>query len=192
MISKVPKNKSGFVLLETIVVICILCVGILSLYKTYAGLVQKINSNDLNNNAENIFKAEYIAQNFFEDYLITSDTVYVEIDLTDAANAKMKTCLKDSSKIITCENKNFDDAEQINAYQVLEVSKLYYTKYQINALTDDNVTTSDQSILLTLDGSTIDYLRSIKNKAKSDEEKIKYNLIVKTNKGTFGYYQGRS
>lgn len=188
-----PKNKSGFVLLETIVVICILCVGILSLYKTYAGLVQKINSNDLNNNAENIFKAEYIAQNFFEDYLITnSDTVYVEIDLTDAANTKMKTCLKDSSKIITCENKNFDDAEQINAYQVLEVSKLYYTNYQINALTDDNVTTSNQSILLTLDGSTIDYLRSIKNKAESDEEKIEYNLIVKTNKGTFGYYQGRS
>lgn len=188
-----PKNKSGFVLLETIVVICMLCVGILSLYKTYAGLVKKINSNDLNNNAENIFKAEYIAQNFFEDYLITnSDTVYVEIDLTDAANTKMKTCLQDSSKIITCENKNFDDAEQINAYQVLEVSKLYYTNYQINALTDDNVTTSNQSILLTLDGSTIDYLRSIKNKAESDEEKIEYNLIVKTNKDTFGYYQGRS
>lgn len=187
-----PKNKSGFVLLETIVVICILCVGILSLYKTYAGLVQKINSNDLNNNAENIFKAEYIAQNFFEDYLITSDTVYVEIDLTDAAHTKMKTCRKNSSKEITCDTKDFDDAEQINAYQVLEVKKLYYTEYQINVLTDDNVTISDQSILLTFDGSTIDYLRSIKNKAESDEEKIKYNLIVKTNKGTFGYYQGRS
>ena len=191
-----PKNKNGFVLLETIVVICILCVGILSLYKTYAGLVQKINSNDLNNNAENIFKAEYIAQKFFEGYSITNDTVYVEIDLTDltdASNAKMKTCtLDDSTKEIKCENAEFEDQGQINAYQVLEVSKLYYTKYQINALTDDSVTDSNQSILLTLDGSTIDYLRSIKNKAKSDAEKIEYNLIVKTNKGTFGYYQGRS
>ena len=174
-------------------VICILCVGILSLYKTYAGLVQKINSNDLNNNAENIFKAEYIAQKFFEGYSITNDTVYVEIDLTDASNAKMKTCTLDgSTKKIECKNTKFEDQEQINAYQVLEVSKLYYTKYQINALTDDSVTDSNQSILLTLDGSTIDYLRSIKNKAKSDAEKIEYNLIVKTNKGTFGYYQGRS
>ncbi len=186
------KDKNGFVLLETIVVICVLCVGILSLYKTYAGLIQRINSNELNNNAENIYKAEYIAKNFFNNDIILNDNIiYVELDLTDAANSLMKICSKDSSNIITCEYNEFDNVVEINAYQVLEINKIYYTKYQINTFTDDNITTSNQSILLTFDGSTINYLRNIKNKAESNIEKIKYNLIVKTNKGTFGYYQGK-
>lgn len=183
------KNKSGFVLLETIIVICILCVGILSIYRTYANLIQRINSTDLNNNAENSFKAEYIAPFVVDNYTLEDGAVYMEIDLTEADNVWVKTCWED----ILCGDYTLDlndqkVKEEIEAFRTLDISKIYYTKRTILDLTDYVSPDTNESILLTLDGSTINYLRKVKNKVPLTSSDG-YNLIVKTKKGTFGYYQ---
>ena len=159
------KNKSGFVLLETIIVICILCVGILSIYRTYANLIQRINSTDLNNNAENSFKAEYIAPFVVDNYTLEDGAVYMEIDLTEEDNVWVKTCWED----ILCGDYTLDlndqkVKEEIEAFRTLDISKIYYTKRTILDLTDYVSPDTNESILLTLDGSTINYLRKVKNK----------------------------
>lgn len=190
------EQKDGFVLIETIVIICILCVSLLSLYRTYSNVVANINNTDLNDSVENVYLAKN-AYKFFELSSLAQSYSYVEIEMT-VDDPIIRAC-KNNSGSITCEVLNQTlSYEAIDAFDTLNIKKVYYTTKQLTEIIDDKTkenniscgTNCGKSMLLTFDGSTINYLRTIKNKALSDESKVNYNFIVKTKDNTFGYIQG--
>lgn len=167
------KNK-GFVLIETIIIICVLCVGLLSIYKSYSSLIGRINNDNKNKNIENDYKAEYIAKRMLYNNVSNEDFSYIELTASDK-----KICNTTGCQASTLEE---NDSLIINSFDTLNIEKIYYTK---NDLTEF-INTS--SILLTFDGTTITYLNSIKN-STDEERNIVLNVIVKTKDKTFGYYQ---
>lgn len=61
------KNKKGFVLMETIVVISVLCIVLVVLYSAYSGLLNDVKKKSLYDKAEYIYKT-----NIVRDYLESS------------------------------------------------------------------------------------------------------------------------
>lgn len=117
-------KKNGFVMIETIIVMTVLSVGMISLYATYSLLASKATTKSKYDNAEYIYKTYFIA-NFI---------------------AKNKTC-KFANNIETITNLN-KVATSLGANKI-------YCIMNIPSVVKDN--------LLNFDGTTIDYLRSIKN-----------------------------
>ncbi len=189
-------KKDGFVLIETIVIICILCVSLLSLYRTYSNVAANINNTNLNDSVENTYLAKN-AYKFFTLSNLAQSYSYVEIEMT--LDAPIIRGCQTSGGSVTCQTLNQTlSYETIDAYDTLNIKKIYYTTKQFTEIIDDKTkgsniscgTNCGKSMLLTFDGRTINYLRSIKNKALSDAEEVNYNFIIKTKDNTFGYIQG--
>ena len=169
------KNK-GFVLIETMIIICVLCVGLLSIYKSYSSVVAKINNDDVNKTFENNYKAKYIAEKvLWNDEDIEN---YDYIILTKNGEfLKRKKCVSNS-----CENEDLLEISNLSAnfLDTLNIEKIIYTRNNIIDIIRDNI--------LKFDGSTITYLNSIKNNELLDDG-ILMTVIIKTKEKTFGYYQ---
>src|SRR5574344_533524 len=56
-------KKNGFVMIETIIVMTVLSVGMISLYATYSLLASKATTKSKYDNAEYIYKTYFIAKN---------------------------------------------------------------------------------------------------------------------------------
>lgn len=168
------KNK-GFVLIETMIIICVLCVGLLSIYKSYSSLIGKINNETNNSIVENDYKAEYIAKRMLYNNVTDESFSYVKIDSS----------AKQICDINGCTGATLDDAANniISSFDVLNLEKVYYIKGGLNAFINND------SLLMKLDGSTITYLNSIKNSLIETTGTVVLNVIVKTKDKTFGYYQ---
>lgn len=73
------KNK-GFVLLEAIIVITVLCVILISLYASYSKLLVKVNKKSLYDNTEYLYKAnivrKYLEQQLDEN-IYSDKTIYI-------------------------------------------------------------------------------------------------------------------
>ena len=166
------KNK-GFVLIETMIIICVLCVGLLSIYKSYSSLIGKINNETNNSIVENDYKAEYIAKRMLYNNVTDESFSYVKIDkqICDNNNDCNSATLDENAKNI------------ISSFDVLNLEKVYYIKGDLNTFIKDD------SLLMNLDGSTITYLNSIKNSLIETTGTVVLTVIVKTKDKTFGYYQ---
>lgn len=60
------KNKRGFVLMETIVVVTVLCVVLVILYGAYSKILIEVSNKSLHDNTEYIYKTRVIRE-FLED-----------------------------------------------------------------------------------------------------------------------------
>ena len=169
---KTFKTKKGFVLMETIIVMSILSLGLISLY-TYFVTIQSNTqtvTEDVNSNL-------YIAYQIYKYKKRIPDSNYIEIshNKDDSESIIQYTCnnCKSNEQIV-------DNGEEARLYNTLNIEKIYYTN-NISSLFNN----------LNLDGSTLNYLKTIKN-----DENIKNNtltIIVKVrnydNTSSFAYYQ---
>lgn len=140
-------NKKGFVMIETIIVISVLSIGLMALYSSYSIILRRTTTKSSYDNAEYIYKTYFINKNLLASY---SD--YINLPKT----------LYDYDKKTSTATGYLSNYKEL--LENMGVSKIYLTTYNVSNIN-----------LLIFDGTTINYLRSIKD----DTTGFSYRLIVK-------------
>lgn len=171
-------KKNGFVLIETIIVMSILAIGLISLYSSYVLIVRKTLSNSYEK-PKDTYLAYQIAKKINLTPLgLVATPYYEEISLV-GNSYKQRECGLDASNKATCsiyEDVRLDDNY---LYDTLGISKIYF----INRSADDLYLSK---ILLTFDGSTINYLNNIRHDESFLEDTAK-TIVVKVKSNDMGY-----
>ncbi len=169
------KNNKGFAIFETIIVISILALGLISLYSTYNIIIRK----SLNNRVEQP-KDIYLAYQISNYKNYTTSGIYYYVEIYKNGN----TYYRRNCGVSTCSGSTALSNEENTIYSTLDIDKIYFTNKKVSDLLTRNV-------LLMFDGSTINYLNSIKNDEYINDS-ARYTVIVKTdgnNSKSFSYYQ---
>ena len=167
-------NKKGFIVIETIIVMSILAIGLIGLYSSYTLIVKnsKANSNVVNNT----FLALQISE--YKKYTTTNtNTYYIEI-YDNNTQFRRREC-----NTTNCTSSSILSTEEYNIYKNLNIDKIYISTKTFSDLYNSNV-------ILNMDGSTINYLQSIKN--NPDIKKDESIIIIKVkndNINEFSFYQ---
>lgn len=90
------KKKSGFVLVETIVVVTVLCVILVVLYRAFSSIITNIQRRSLYDNTEYIYKTEivrdYLLETLpFEQYNSSYVTVVCDNETTNKCSSGVDT-----------------------------------------------------------------------------------------------------
>lgn len=172
-------KKNGFVLIETIIVMSILAVGLISLYSSYVLIVRKTLSSSYEK-PKDTYMAYELAKNINYSMMNFVNTpYYLEISSSNN-NFRQRECGLDSSGNATCSPfVDYSTDEYVDLYKTLGVDKVYFTNRSARDLYTDK-------ILLTFDGTTISYLRSIRNDTGFLEDTSK-TIIVKVKSPDVGY-----
>ena len=138
-------NKKGFVLLETIIVMSILLIGMILLYSNYNKLFINSGKISYNDNVEDIYTAYYVYQK-------RENIGYNNEDIQ-------------SIKVNNLTNEFNDILNNLN------IEKIYYFKKNAfnNIFINQNGDCNNLNKLICYDGTTINYLKSIENKADVDK-----------------------
>lgn len=62
MVRCMMRNNKGFVMIETIIVICVLSIGLISLYSSYSLILSKTNTKSTYDNSEYLYKTYFVAK----------------------------------------------------------------------------------------------------------------------------------
>ena len=175
-------NNKGFVLIETIIVMSILAIGLISLYASYSLIMRKTQAST-NDSAINTYMAYQINNyTFYENTNQLDNTYYVEI-YNNLNNYYRRECGILLNEIKCVPSTNITEEEK-EIFDNLDIDKIYYFTRPLKDIFSNN-------ILLLFDGSTIEYLNKIKNDIYIDGS-AEHTVIVKTkNQGKieFSYYQ---
>ena len=159
------KNNKGFVLLETVITICVLSVVLISLYSSYAYILRKSLQRNTYDVTESIYEGYYITELIKNKY--TSINNYVTNNCTNL-NPGYKCEITDTSELKELK-------------RVYMVDKLYY----INPKTFY----SNHDQLNKLDATTIDYINTIGVSNNRDMLIIKYKIIYQD--GTYEIFHSK-
>lgn len=138
-------NKKGFVLLETIIVMSILLIGMILLYSNYNKLFINSGKISYNDNVEDIYTAYYVYQKRENIGYNNGDIQSINVNnLTNEFNDILNN---------------------------LNIEKIYYFKKNAfnNIFNNQNGDCNNLNKLICYDGTTINYLKSIENKADVDK-----------------------
>jgi len=84
------RNNKGFVMIETIIVITILSIGLISLYSSYNLILSKASTKSYYDNAEHVYKSyfigKYLENNGHLNFSGNFKEILIEGDLIDIAN----------------------------------------------------------------------------------------------------------
>jgi type II secretory pathway pseudopilin PulG len=173
------KNNKGFVMLETIIVISILSLGLISLYSSYVLILRKASTTSSDSSLDTYIAYQIDNYKSFKNYSITDG--YTEI-FKKEDTYYLRYCSKTTA---TCSGNYSLSTEESKIYSNLGIEKIYYTTNNISDLLESK-------LLLTFDGSTINYLQSIKNDEEINDS-AEHTIIVKMqntgNGSSFSYYQ---
>ncbi|MDD2409226.1 MAG: prepilin-type N-terminal cleavage/methylation domain-containing protein [Bacilli bacterium] len=70
------KNTKGFVMIETIIVITILMVGLISLYSSYSVIISRLQVKNNYDNVEYIYKAYFVGDYLIDNNNVSTFTIY--------------------------------------------------------------------------------------------------------------------
>ena len=177
-------KKNGFVLIETIIVMSILAIGLISLYSSYVLIIR----STLNNTIE-VPKDTYIAYQIHQNYNysfmgLIDKPYYIEI-YKENESFYQRECGLDFSNNPVCSSSLDLDDNQNDLYLNLDINKIYYTNKSLGDLLEKNV-------LLNFDGTSINYIRSLQNDENIIPEATKTVIVKVDNKSNgydFSYYQ---
>ena len=159
--------KRGFLLLETIVVISVLCILLITLYVAYNNTTNAVKSQLRYDNTEYIYKA-YILKNFLEEKIINEgsyacsncETVYI---FCSDKNVEQVTSCRNIPK----EDDNYYFLQKM--VDQMKVTAIYITKW-------DTTTFMDKAeIMNTFEATTQRYIRVLNPIKKGDNA---YRIIV--------------
>ncbi len=118
-------NRKGFVLVETMIEMTILCVILIMLYGAYSNILIKVKSKSFYDNTEYIYKTSLI-----RDYLETKEDITPDGTTVYCSNFKEDTSCEDSSFLTDYEKK---------LYNLLKVEAIYFTLWDVKLSGDDRV-----------------------------------------------------
>lgn len=106
-------NQKGFVLMETIVVIFVLCVILVMLYASYSNLLISVQNKSLYDNTEYIYKTQLV-----REYLEEKNEEYI-----DEVN-------------IVCNNDDTSNQCSDDLYEFLKIQAIYITPWNTGDIND--------------------------------------------------------
>ena len=144
-------KKNGFVLLETVMTICILSVILLTLYASYAFILRQSLARNTYDLTDSIYEGYYITdliinrysnkENFFREECSELDTKQYVCDIDGSTNLKI-----------------LNNVYQVDKIYYINPHKFYSTKAKLDLL----------------DATTIDYIKTIGVSRNKDMFIIKY------------------
>ena len=142
--------KKGFVLIETIVVIAVLCVVLVSLYAGYYNIIRMAKTSNLYDNTEYLYYTSIVG-----NYLGT---------IIDEGN------YKNSNYYVYCNNRvqscnSFSDPYFNKLVNSMQIRAVYVTKW--------NTTLLDNSDYIAFEATTQNYIKQL-----DPDESDKYRIIV--------------
>ena len=156
-------NKKGFLLIESILVMSVLLVGMILLYSNYNKIILNSGKVSYYDNVEDLYTAYY---------------TYINRDIIGYNGENVK--------VINFEN------QTNNVLKNLDIEKIYYfRKETINNIFNSTNESNDNTNLNWYDGTTINYLLSIKNKSAIDsceEDKEPCLTVVKIKRDGYYYF----
>ncbi len=194
------KNNKGFVLMETIIVMSVLSLALMTLYSSYVKIMANSKAKNFYDTPEALYIAEAVsrAQLYNEGYLASN---------SENNSDKKATIIKNGSAYkITCYNAietyNKKSACKTStsrmAYQSSGLKRMYdafniEAIYVVDALEFKNLSEDKlKSVLQFFDGSTIGYLKSIDRSTIDPKNNTYTDLIIVKIKTEEGYVFGRS
>ena len=140
------RNSKGFVLMETIVVISVLCVVLVVLYAAYSSLISSVHKKSLYDNTEYLYKASVIRKHLESDESLTSayksrePYIYCS-DLLAQSSSSINSCTSSSE-----------------LFEFMKVKGIYFTSWDVSGDTSnyENLEATTQRYLRSLDPKHID------------------------------------
>lgn len=193
------RNNKGFVLMETIIVMSVLSLALMTLYSSYVKIMANTKAKNFYDTPEALYIAEAVsrAQLYNEGYLtsnsennsdkkatiIKNDSAYKIICYNAIETYKAKACSTISSRMVYQSSglKRMYDAFNIEAIYVVDA-------LEFKNLSEDKL----KSVLQFFDGSTIGYLKSIDRSTIDPKNNTYTDLIIVKIKTEEGYVFGRS
>lgn len=121
--------KKGFILLETIVVIMVLCVILVMLYSSYSNLLVKVKKKSLYDNTEYIYKTN-IVRKYLESEIPESDynsSLYYVVCRNSVDNNK-------------CYSDNITGNYENDLFKFLKVEAVYIMLWDTNSINANDLT----------------------------------------------------
>ena len=135
-------RKNGFVFMETVVVVCVLSVTLLMLYGSYSHILRSARQKKLFDTTDSIYSTYYVKSLIDQHKGSLTYDNYFDTNCTNKGN---------NTYICDISNNNSNDFKQIK--EVFDVDKIYYL--------NPNTVINNNTLLLDLDATTIDYIRSL-------------------------------
>lgn len=194
------KNNKGFVLMETIIVMSVLSVALMTLYSSYVKIMANSKAKNFYDTPEALYIAEAVsrAQLYNKGYLASN--------IEDNSDKKATIIKNGSVYKITCYNAietynkkaTCSTTSNLMAYQSSGLKRMYdafniEAIYVVDALEFKNLSENKfKSVLQFFDGSTIGYLKSIDRSTIDPKNDTYTDLIIVKIKTEEGYVFGRS
>ena len=194
------RNNKGFVLMETIIVMSVLSVALMTLYSSYVKIMANSKAKNFYDTPEALYIAEAVsrAQLYNKGYLASN--------IEDNSDKKATIIKNGSAYKITCYNAietynkkaTCSTTSNLMAYQSSGLKRMYdafniEAIYVVDALEFKNLSEDKfKSVLQFFDGSTIGYLKSIDRSTIDSKNNTYTDLIIVKIKTEEGYVFGRS
>lgn len=194
------RNNKGFVLMETIIVMSVLSVALMTLYSSYVKIMANSKAKNFYDTPEALYIAEAVsrAQLYNKGYLASN--------IEDNSDKKATIIKNGSVYKITCYNTietynkkaTCSTTSNLMAYQSSGLKRMYdafniEAIYVVDALEFKNLSENKfKSVLQFFDGSTIGYLKSIDRSTIDPKNDTYTDLIIVKIKTEEGYVFGRS
>lgn len=194
------KNNKGFVLMETIIVMSVLSLALMTLYSSYVKIMANTKAKNFYDTPEALYIAEAVsrAQLYNEGYLtsnsennsdkkatiIKNDSAYKIICYNAIETYNKKSACKTSTSRMVYQSSGLK-----RMYDAFNIEAIYV----VNALEFKNLSEDKfKSVLQFFDGSTIGYLKSIDRSTIDPKNDTYTDLIIVKIKTEEGYVFGRS
>ncbi len=194
------RNNKGFVLMETIIVMSVLSVALMTLYSSYVKIMANSKTKNFYDTPETLYIAEAVsrAQLYNKGYLASnsednSDKKAIIIKNGSAYKITCYNAIETYNKKATCST-----ISSLMAYQSSGLKRMYdafniEAIYVVDALEFKNLSEDKfKSVLQFFDGSTIGYLKSIDRSTIDPKNDTHTDLIIVKIKTEEGYVFGRS
>lgn len=194
------RNNKGFVLMETIIVMSVLSLALMTLYSSYVKIMANSKAKNFYDTPEALYIAEAVsrAQLYNKGYLASN--------IEDNSDKKATIIKNGSAYKITCYNAietynkkaTCSTTSNLMAYQSSGLKRMYdafniEAIYVVDALEFKNLSEDKfKSVLQFFDGSTIGYLKSIDRSTIDPKNDTYTDLIIVKIKTEEGYVFGRS
>ena len=158
-------NKKGFILIESLIVMSVLLVGMMLLYSNYNKIILNYGKVSYYDNVEDLYTAYYAYINRYKIGYEDNDFQIINVS---------------------------DMGDNQSVFNNLNIDKIYYFKKSfIEKIYNEDNNNDGYNNLNYFDGSTINYLLSIKNKSdidKCETDKEPCLTIIKFNKDGHYYF----
>ena len=194
------RSTKGFDLMETIIVMSVLSVALMTLYSSYVKIMANTKAKNFYDTPEALYIAEAVsrAQLYNKGYLASN--------IEDNSDKKATIIKNGSVYKITCYNAietynkkaTCSTTSNLMAYQSSGLKRMYdafniEAIYVVDALEFKNLSENKfKSVLQFFDGSTIGYLKSIDRSTIDPKNDTYTDLIIVKIKTEEGYVFGRS